>query len=323
MLEDRYEEILTKVLKAYGLKRPDIAPRVVDKNIDRIIKTYAKAYQEVYKNLVDNLASIGTDTAVTAQASILKQLETKLEELNKKVAEELNQALAEAYVEGRATHAVATETVKTIEELMVAVPYSLLNHEKIYQASIDTFEDLLFVTQHTTKESKKVIRDIISKHIQLGIADNQGHREIMRRIKKELTLENIKRLVGDKALVGIIDAKGRRWKLKTYVELIVKTKLQQLHVEGLKDHALEDGYDLARIPSKGASDSCRAFEGMVISLNGLDRNFPSYDSLKASGLIFHPNCRHTPVPIAGYDLLHEDDRKLHKKLVGNLKNISR
>lgn len=89
MLEDRYEEILTKVLKAYGLKRPDIAPRVVDKNIDRIIKTYAKAYQEVYKNLVDNLASIGTDTAVTAQASILKQLETKLEELNKIVAESL------------------------------------------------------------------------------------------------------------------------------------------------------------------------------------------------------------------------------------------
>lgn len=321
MLQDRYEEILNRVLKAYGKKRPEIAPRVTDKNIDRIIKTYATAYQEVYRGLVGNLTSIGTDTAVTAQASILRQLETQLEQLNNKVAEELNEALAEAYVEGRATHAVATETVKTLEELMVAVPYSLLNHEKIYQASIDTFEDLLYVTQHTTKESKKVIRDIVSKHIQLGVADNQGHREIMRRIKKELSNENIRRLIADKALVGIIDARGRRWKLKTYVELIVKTKLQQLHVEGLKDHALEDGYDLARIPAKGATDACSAFEGMIISLNGLENDFPSYDSLKASGLIFHPNCKHTPVPIAGFDLLHEDDRKLHKKLLSNLKNI--
>lgn len=48
MTQDRYEEILSRVLKAYGKKRPEIAPRVVDKNIDRIIKTYAEAYKEVY-----------------------------------------------------------------------------------------------------------------------------------------------------------------------------------------------------------------------------------------------------------------------------------
>lgn len=321
MTQDRYEEILNRVLKAYGKKRPDIAPRVVDKNIDRIIKTYAEAYKEVYAFLVDAVADIGTSTNVTAQASILVQLEDKLKQLNSKVAEELNNSLAEAYIEGQAMHAVATETVKTIEELMVAVPYSLLNHEKILQASSDTFEDLLFVTQHTTKESKKVIREIVAKHIQLGVATNQGHREIMNRIKKELSRENLKRLIAEKALVGIIDAKGRRWKLKTYIELVVKTKLQHLHVEGLKDHALEDGYDLARIPSKGATDACRNFEGMIISLNGLEKEFPSYESLKATGLIFHPNCRHTPVPIAEFDLLHEDDKKLHKKLLSNLKNI--
>lgn len=321
MLQDRYEEILNKVLKAYGKKRPEIAPRVTDKNVDSIIKTYATAYQEVYRGLVGNLHNIGTDTAVTAQASVLRQLETQLEQLNSKVVEELREALAESYVEGRATHAAAIETVKTIEELMVAVPYSLVNHKKIYQASIDTFEDLLYVTQHTKKESKKVIRDFVAKHIQLGVADNQGHREIMRRIKKELSLENIRREVADKALVGVIDSRGRRWKLKTYVEVVVKTKLQHLHVEGLKDHALEDGYDLARIPSKGATDSCRSFEGMIISLNGIEKDFPSYDSLKATGLIFHPNCKHTPVPIAGYDLLHEDDKKIHKKLLSNLKNI--
>ncbi len=321
MTQDRYEEILNNVLKAFGKKRPEIPNRIVDKNIDRIIKTYSEAYKDVYAYLVDAIGDIGVSTNVTAQASILSQLEDKLKQLNSQVAQELNDALGEAYIEGQAMHAVATETVKTIEELMIAVPFSLLNHEKITQASMDTFEDLLFVTQHTTKESKKVIREIVAKHIQLGVATNQGHREIMNRIKKELSRENIKRLIADKALVGIIDAKGRRWKLKTYVELIVRTKLQQLHVEGLKDHAIEDGYDLARIPSKGATDACRAFEGMIISLNGLEKDFPSYDSLKSTGLIFHPNCKHTPVPIAEYDLLHEDDKRLHKKLLSNLKNI--
>jgi len=321
MLQDRYKDILNRVLKIFKKERPEIAPRVVDKNIDRIIKTYATAYKDVYSYLVEAVLDIGADTGVTAQAGILKQLEDKLNELNIKVAQELNESLAEAYIEGRAMHAVATETAKTLEDLMVAVPYSLLNHDKIYQASIDTFEDLLFVTQHTSKESKKVIREIVSKQIQLGVATNQGHAEIMRRIKKELSTENIKRLIADKALVGIIDSKGRRWKLQTYVELVVKTKLQSLHVEGLKDHAIEDGYDLARIPHKGASDSCSGFEGMIISLTGAEKNFPSYDSLKASGLIFHPNCKHTPVPIAEFDLLHKDDIALHKKLVDKLKNI--
>lgn len=321
MLQDRYEDILNNVLKGYTKKNLNTPPRVTNKNTDRIIKTYSKAYQEVFKSLVNNLAGIGVDTAITAQASILIQLEKQLEQLNNKVAEELKESIMESYLEGRAIHVLATETVKNIEELKVAVPYSLINHNKIYQASIDTFEDLLFVTNHTTKESKKVIRDIISKHIQLGVAENQGHREIIRRIRKEIALENIRREVADKALVGIIDARGRRWKLKTYVELVVKTKLQQIHVEGLKDQALEDGYDLARIPSKGATDSCRNFEGMVISLNGLEKNFPSYDGLKASGLIFHPNCNHTPVPIADFELLHEDDKTLHKKLLKNLKNI--
>lgn len=321
MTQDKYEEILRNVLIAYGKKKPEIAPRITDKNIDRIIKVYGEAYKEIYEYLVGAVGDIGTSTNVTAQAGILIQLEDKLNQLNNKVANELNTALSEAYIEGQAMHAVATETVKTIEELMVAVPYSLINHEKIAQASMDTFEDLLFVTQHTTKETKKVIREIVAKHIQLGVATNQGHREIINRIKKELSSENIKRLIADKALVGIVDAKGRRWKLKTYIELVVKTKLQQIHIEGLKDHALMDGYDLARIPDKGAKDACKNFEGMIISLNGLVKKFPSYDTLKATGLIFHPNCRHTPVPIAEYDLLHEDDKKLHEALLSNLKNI--
>ncbi len=318
MTEKEYEELLSRILKG---KKRNIPKRQTDKSIDRIIKTYAEGYKDVYTLLINNLTGIGTDTSATAQASILLQLEEQLTILNNKVSKELQEALAEAYVEGNAMHALATETVKSVEELKIIVPYSLVNHEKIYQASIDTFEDLLFVTQHTTKESKKIIREVFSKHIQLGVATNQGHASIIHRIKKELERKNIERLVADKALVGIIDSRGRRWKLNHYVNIVTKTKLQQIHVEGLKDRANETGYDLALIPDMGARDSCRNFEGLVISLTGKSKGYMTYDSLRATGLIFHPQCRHTPVPIRKFDLLHDDEIAIHKKMTENLKNI--
>ena len=254
MTEQAYEELLGKILKA---SKKNIPVRQTDKCIDNIIKVYAEGYKDVYALLTKNLTGIGTNTSATAQASIMLQLEEQLKALNNKVATELKDSLAVSYIEGSAMHAIATETVKDIETLKGLVPYSLINTEKIYQAGIDTYEDLLFVTQHTTKESKKIVREIFSKHIQLGIATNQGNSVIMERIKKELTQKNIERAVADKALVDIIDSRGRRWKLNTYVNIVTQTKLQQIHVEALRDRALKSGYDLAIVPDKGARDACR------------------------------------------------------------------
>ena len=80
------------------------------------------------------------------------------------------------------------------------------------------------------------------------------------------------------------------------------------------------GDDLAIIPSKGAKDHCKNFEGMIISLTGLTKNYPTYDQLKATNLVFHPRCKHNPIPVRP-TILTDEDKALHSDKLKNLKKI--
>ena len=104
--------------------------------------------------------------------------------------------------------------------------------------------------------------------------------------------------------------------------MAVKTKLNQAYVEGLKDRSIETGFDMAVIPEKGAKDSCRHFEGMLISLTGTAKGFPTYDSLQSTGLIFHPRCVHSPFPVGDLALLPQEDIDRHNEKVRGLKGLT-
>ena len=321
MTDLEYKNLLQNILKLYNKKAPNIPERILDTSLTALLKVYARGYKSVYNTLVNALLSMDENTSLLTQASILAQLDTQLSKLNQEVSEEIKKTFTGAYLEGYTLHILGTEKISKLEELVDLAPFSLINTHKIKQAAADTFEDLLFVTQHTKKETKKVIREVISRNIQLGVATNQSNRAMINIIKKELSPKAIKDTVSKKAFVGIVDSAGRRWNLKNYVEMAVKTKAHQVHVAALQDRALETGYDLAKIPYKGAADNCRNFEGMVISLNGESKDFLSYETLKASGLIFHPNCQHHPIPIGDFNLLPEDDKLLHQKRLNSLKTL--
>ena len=94
-----------------------------------------------------------------------------------------------------------------------------------------------------------------------------------------------------------------------YPEMVVRTKLQQAHVEGVRVESVERGVDLAVICSHGATDPCRNYEGLVISMNGETPGYKTYQELRQSGKIFHPNCKHHISPIRDIKLLPESLRK--------------
>ena len=121
------------------------------------------------------------------------------------------------------------------------------------------------------------------------------------------------RKLNEEAWVGIIDKAGRRWNLSTYAEMVVRTKLQQAHVEGVRVETLERGVDLAVISSHGAKDACGGYEGIVISINGQTPGYKTYKELRQGGKIFHPNCKHHISPIRDFKLLPELVRLKHEK----------
>lgn len=326
MTESQYNELLKDILQKYNKKKPNIPARMVETSIDAILEVYAKAYKQLFSELYEKLMSdfgVLSDASYQSQLALLQMIEKRLDELNLVITSEIKEELEKHYASAGIFSALANETVKTIEELQGIVPYSDLDFYKMEQIVQDTMEDLLFVTQHTKKELKKYVREVFRKNIQYHGLTGENYNNIKKLIEKELSAQFIKEELKKKGFVGIVDAGGKKWNLKTYIDMAVSTKMNQAYEEGLKDKAYITGNDLAVIPEKSAVDSCSRFEGMIISMTGATEGFMTYDQLKATGLIFHPRCVHSPFPIGNIDLFPEEDFQFHLKKMNELKKFAK
>lgn len=324
MTEQDYDKLLKDILQKYNQKKPDIPARILDKSINNISKVYADSYKQLFTELLEQVYEdfgVLADASYQSQLKLLQMIESRLKELDSNIMKQISLELEKSYASAGIFHTLATETVKTIEELKGYVPYSQLNTYKMEQIVSDTMEDLLFATKHTEKELKKFVRETFAKNLQYHAIKNENRFNIQKLIEKELSKKMLEESLKKKGFVGIVDSTGRKWNLKNYVDMAVSTKINQAYTEGLKDRAMETGKDLAVIPEKGATDTCRYFEGMIISLTGETENFPTYEQLKASGLVFHPRCRHSPFPIRKLELIPDEDIAYHNKKVKELKNI--
>lgn len=324
MTEREYNDILKDILQKYNRRKPNIPSRILESSIDEITKTYGRAYKRLYIELLENLY---TDFGVLAspsyqsQMALLNLIEKRMKELNGEITQQVQKELERTYVSAEAFHTLSTEMVKSLEELHGAIPYSQLNTYKMNQIVQDTMEDLLFVTQHTSKELKKLVRETFTKNIQYHGLVNENQKNIKKLIEKDLSKKFLQESLQKRGFVGIVDSSGRKWNLKTYVDMAVSTKMNQAYTEGLKDRAVATGKDLAVIPEKGAKDACKYFEGMLISLTGATKGYMTYDQLKATGLVFHPRCVHSPFPVGSIDLVPEEDVAFHEKKVKELKKL--
>ena len=322
MTESEYNQLLKDILQKYNKKKPTIPARIIEKSINNVVETYADSYKKLFGELLEKVYEdfgVLASPSYQSQLAVLQMIEKRLDEMNFLIMGEVKAELEQAYASAGIFHTLATETIKTLEELHGAVPYSQLNTYKMEQIVEDTMEDLLFVTQHTKKELKKYVREVFAKNLHYHGLTNENHKNIKKIIENELSKKFLQEQLKKKGFVGIVDAGGKRWNLKTYVDMAVKTKMNQAYTEGLKDRAKETGKDLAVIPEKGATDPCSKFEGMIISLTGATEGYLTYDQLRATGLVFHPNCTHSPFPIGNIDLLPEEDIAFHEEKLKSLK----
>ena len=316
MTYQEYKELLELLLKLSKKDAEKIPDRIINKSIENISKHYAEAYKKLYKELLDVMTDnfgIGANPSQSEMMSVIAQIESRLDAMNKDLMEEVKKEVQQNYIVGNAVNVIIAEKITEMAILETFVPYSLINTSKAEQLIADTMDDLLYVTQNSKYSVKIVVRDIFNKHLTLAGLNSTSHRELMDTIRKELTKQGMSQTISDKAFIGIIDKAGRKWQLKTYVDMAVKTKMEQAYHEGMKDDARQNGRDLAVISRKGAEDACKYFEGIIISMTGQSEGFMTYDQLKATGLIFHPNCRHNCFPVGKLSLVHPDDLALHER----------
>lgn len=315
MNHDDFNKLLYDLLNAHNQKKPDIPQRILNQSSEHILKLYAKEYNRLYREVLDLMTDTFEYTENPKQSelmSVMAQIENRLNQLNSTISEEVKKEIQKNYASGHINHTILVNQITDMAVLQQYVPFSLVNSYMAEQLMADTMEDLLFATEHTKKQLKKIIRDTYAKHLSLAGLEGTNYKELMKQIQSELTRKGFSVTLQKDGFVGIIDRLGRKWNLKTYVEMVVNTKMSQAYHEGLKDKAIETGRDLVQISENGSRTPCKYFEGMIISMTGQTKDFMTYDQLKATGMIFHPNCRHTCYPISSIELLHPDDLKCHE-----------
>lgn len=316
MNQNEFDQLLEDLLKYHKQKKPDIPQRVLNQSVEHITKFYAKEYKKLYLEVLDMMTdtfSYGENPKQSELMSVMAQIENRLNQLNSKVSEEVKKEIQKNYASGHANHTILVEKVTELAILQQYVPFSLVNNYMAEQLMADTMEDLLFATEHTKRQLKKIIRDTYSKHMALAGLEGTNYKELMKQIKSELTRKGFSVTIQKDGFVGIIDRLGRKWNLKTYVEMVVNTKMSQAYHEGMKDKAIETGKDLAQVSENSSVTPCKYFEGMIISMTGQTQGYMTYDQLKATGMIFHPNCRHTCYPVGTIELVHPEDIKFHEQ----------
>lgn len=105
-------------------------------------------------------------------------------------------------------------------------------------------------------------------------------------------------LFADRGVVGL-SSTGRPWELASYADTVAVNAFRDaVSVGAVGLFAAATGQSaLVRVsgPVPGACDLCAPWEGMVLSLDGGSREYPSVSMAEADGLN-HPNCRHLYLP---------------------------
>ncbi|MDT0149989.1 phage minor capsid protein [Priestia aryabhattai] len=282
-----------------------------DKDVKKIAKLYTQARSAIILELLALVESNGETIKINQQASMLRQIDFILSQLNTEVQATIEEGILSSFKEGQAALAYQVGDFKSMEDATKGVAFSQLSRSTIDAILADTMEDLLSATQLTSKRTKQIVRRVVSEKMKMDMAQARGRRTMSKNIIQELTKQGLTKSVKEKGFVGIIDRKGRKWELNRYVDLVVRSKYKQARVEAMRTEAIERDIDLAVISSHGAKDACRNYEGMVISINGTTAGYPTYEELRASNKIFHPNCKHTIYAIRSVDLLSDKEQQIN------------
>lgn len=264
-----------------------------DRSRKKLIEEYKAANRSILAVILD-LTTIGEfDDPYQKQTSTLRQVEVILAGLNESNRTWCEREIKAAFTEGSATATLSAGAAATLAEATAGVQFSMIALETVNALIADTYDDLLSATQHTERKIKQVVRQEVGNIMRQRSIQKMGRNTMRNDIVKGLRQKGLSERVMEDGFVGIIDKAGRKWDLRRYSDMVVRTKLQQAHTEGVRIQGIERGIDTAIISSHNAPDACGKYEGMIISLNGLTPGLLTYEQIWRSNECFHPNCGHS------------------------------
>lgn len=151
-----------------------------------------------------------------------------------------------------------------------------------YNSGQKTLLRLTSLTQQVNVAEKQ-----IEKNIAQGFIETGSIRGSIKRNQQELLKKSL-----DGKYITVIDKNGEpeQWKIKSYSELVARTKLAETATQATINTVMSVGGDLVQVSSHNTLTLYDSqFEGKIYSLSGNDPNFPPASDLPP----FHPYCLHS------------------------------
>lgn len=281
------------------------APRPnYDYDVAKLTQEYEKALRSIQAELNTLFLTDFERAQIVAVEANIRQTLADLRTYGNEWAQA---TITKSATDGVASTIYSLGLTETFEEARKIARFNSLNKPLIEAIIADTQSDLLAVTQNVERKTRAAVRqataDVLRAKTSAGI---NGTQSLTQALTKELRSK-----LGNAANTAIIDAAGRRWKLKTYAEMLVRTKTLEAHKEATRNEALGRGVQYAVISRHGATDACRDWENRIIALTpDAPGGFPFVDDLPRND-IFHPNCKHIYTAVRRPDRLPDDIRELN------------
>jgi Phage minor capsid protein 2 len=239
---------------------------------------YVSAHEKIVKMITE-----GSTIAKRARAKeLLVNINTVIDDLDVKTKDFIDKKIPIHYRK----HAV--DTAKYIKKVQGTVKFTQIHDEAIL-AFVDRSKAKFAVALETTKrKAQTVVNTILQENITRELAKSK----ILGETLDEAT-KNVIETITEQGITGVVDKRGRELNLASYARTLAYTEIAEAGRTGVRNLALENGFDLVVVSSHSSAHAeCARWEGKVLSLTGASDAYPTLEKAKESG-IFHPNCQHT------------------------------
>ncbi|MEI5921046.1 phage minor capsid protein [Bacillus albus] len=279
-------------------------------NVGRLVRIYQRALKNMQAQIDQmEIADLNRATGI----ALMHNIQMELIKVDKEAAEWIKENVPLAAKEGIAQTLHALGYADTIEAAYRIARFSQVNSDMARVAAADTMKNVLAITDNMAKEMQRGIRKVSMEVIAQGIATSRNSTVMSDQLKEKI--KELKKELKDSVDTGIIDKSGRRWSVEHYTDMLARTKLTEIQKEATTNEAIDRGAYYATISFNGSTkDSCRFHQGRIIKLTmEAEGNYPTYDQLKGTGQIFHPNCKHHIVPFRDYEKLDDHSKEIAKR----------
>jgi len=288
-------------------------------NYETEIAEVVRYFQEALRNIYGSLDRLDLDGWSRAdELAALREILRILRELDAQAAEWVEQYIRQSAEDGIALALVALGVALTLDEARARVRINRANQQLIQLLIDETKDDLSQVVQNINRRTRISIRQAAAEVTRAKLVERISEGVPLSAIEAQTVSSSVKqelrRQLGDGANTAIIDRTGRRWRVDTYVDMLVRTKLMEAHIEATRNEAIARGAYYGIISTHFAIDACRYHEGRIVKLvKDAPGNYPTIEQLKATLQIWHPNCRHYVTPITSVEDLPADIRRRAEK----------